>query len=153
MLNPLPAAAGLMLLFAAPAATPEPRPWAGAVAMLQQQRVTIHVPRVTVTSSTTIILRQPRLPAVREKKASDCVKLEKIAGFTVNTPDSVDLVLNDGSLLRAKLGSECPALGFYKGFYVKPDEDKKLCAGRDSLRSRSGRSCEIQAFRTLVVAR
>jgi hypothetical protein len=152
MLNPLIAASGLMLLLAAPAVAPEPHVWSSAVAMLQQQHVTIHVPRMTVTS-TTIILRQPRLPPVTEKKASDCVKLEKIAGFTVNAVDSVDLVLNDGSLLRAKLGSECPALGFYNGFYVKPAEDKKLCAGRDSLRSRSGRACEIQAFRTLVVAR
>jgi hypothetical protein len=152
MLNPLIAASGLMLLLAAPAAAPEPPVWSGAVAMLQQQHVTIHVPRMTVTS-TTIILRQPSLPPVKEKKASDCVKLEKIEGFTVNTTDSVDLVLSDGSLLRAKLGSECPALGFYSGFYVKPAEDKKLCAGRDSLRSRSGRSCEIQAFRKLVAAR
>jgi hypothetical protein len=152
MLNPLFAASGLMLLLAAPAAAPEPRPWSAAVAMLQQQHVTIHVPRITVTS-TTIIVRQPRLPPVTEKKASDCVKLEKIEGFTVNTTDSVDLVLNDGSLLRAKLGSECPALGFYRGFYLKPTEDKKLCAGRDTLRSRSGRACAIQAFRTLVAAR
>ncbi|MBC9034907.1 hypothetical protein IAG41_21150 [Sphingomonas sp. JC676] len=152
MLNPLFAASGLMLLFAAPAVAPEPPVRHGAVAMFQQQHVTIHVPRMTVTS-TTIILRQPRLPPVTEKKTSDCVKLDKIAGFTVNTTDSVDLVLNDGSLLRAKLGSECPALGFYSGFYVKPTEDKKLCAGRDSLRSRSGRACPVQAFRTLVVAR
>lgn len=152
MLNPLLAASGLMLLFAAPAVAPEPPIWDSAAALLQQH-VTIHVPRVTVTSSTTIIVRQPRMVAVKEKKASDCVKLEKIAGFTVNATDSVDLVLNDGSYLRAKLGSECPALGFYSGFYVKPAEDKKLCAGRDSLRSRSGRACEIQAFRRLVEAK
>lgn len=152
MLNPLLPASGLMLLLAAPAAAPEPRAWHEATAMLQQQHVTIHVPRITVTS-TTIILRSPRLPAVKEKKASDCIKMERIEGFVVNTPDSVDLVLNDGSYLRAKLGSECPALGFYRGFYLKQTEDKKLCAGRDSLRSRSGRSCEIQAFRTLVAAR
>jgi hypothetical protein len=151
MLNPLFAASGLMLLLAAPAA-PEPRAWHDAVAMLQQH-VSIHVPRIMVTTRTTIIVRQPRLPPVIEKKASDCVKLEKIEGFTVNTTDSVDLVLNDGSLLRAKLGSECPALGFYRGFYLKPTEDKKLCAGRDTLRSRSGRACAIQAFRTLVAAR
>ena len=153
MLNPLFAASGLMLLLAAPAVAPEPVAWTSAAAMLQQQHVTIHVPRMTVTTSTTIIVRQPRLPAVKEKKTSDCIKLDKIAGFTVNATDSVDLVLNDGSYLRAKLGSECPALGFYSGFYVKPTEDKKLCAGRDSLRSRSGRACEIQAFRTLVAAK
>jgi hypothetical protein len=120
--------------------------------MLQQQHVTIHVPRVTVTS-TTIIMRSTRVTEVKEKKAADCVKVERIAGFTVNNTDSVDLILNDGSMLRAKLGSECPALGFYQGFYVKPNGDKKLCAGRDSLRSRSGRSCEIQVFKALVAAR
>jgi hypothetical protein len=141
-----------MLLFAAPAAAPEPAAWHVAAGIFQQQHVTIHVPRITITS-TTIIMRSPRLPAVTEKKAKDCVKLDHIAGFTVNATDSVDLVLNNGSYLRAKLGNECPALGFYSGFYVKPTEDKKLCAGRDSLRSRSGRSCAVQAFRTLVLAR
>jgi hypothetical protein len=153
MLNPLIAASGLMLLLAAPAAAPQPPVWTSAAVLLQQQHVTIHVPRMTVTTSTTIIVRQPRTVAVKEKKTSDCVKLEKLAGFMVNTPDSIDLVLNDGSYLRAKLGSECPALGFYSGFYVKPTDDRKLCAGRDSLRSRSGRSCEIQSFRRLVAAK
>jgi hypothetical protein len=152
MPNPLTAASGLMLLLAAPATALKPAAWSDAVETLQQQHVTIHVPRMTV-STTTIIMRAPRPPALMEKKAGDCVKVERIAGFTVNTMDSVDLVLSDGSLLRAKLGSECPALGFYSGFYVRPPGDKKLCAGRDSLRSRSGRSCAIQAFRTLVSTR
>ena len=104
MLNPLFPASGLMLLLAAPAVAPEPPVWANATALLQQH-VTIHVPRMTVTS-TTIIVRQPRMLALKEKKTSDCIKLDKISGFTFNATDSVDLVLNDGSLLRAKLGSE-----------------------------------------------
>ncbi|WP_404334113.1 hypothetical protein AB2M62_12360 [Sphingomonas sp. MMS12-HWE2-04] len=151
MLNPLILASGLMLLLATP--TSEPLGWAEAVAGLQQERVTIHVPRVTVTSTTTIIMRAPRLPALIEKKANDCVKVDKLAGFTVNRSDSVDLVLKDGSLLRAKLGSDCPALGFYSGFYVKPNKDQKICAKRDGFRSRSGRTCPIQGFASLVQAR
>lgn len=147
MLNPLFAASGLMLLLAAPATAPGP-PLLAEPAGFVQQHFTIHVPRMTV-SSTTIIVRETRAPAMVEKKANDCVKVEKISGFNVNTEDSVDLILSDGSLLRAKLGSECPALGFYSGAYIKANDDKKLCAGRDSLRSRSGRSCAIQAFRTL----
>lgn len=151
MLNPLIVASGLMLLLAAPAPAPEPLAWAEAVSAMQE-RVTIHVPRVTVTT-TTVILRAPRAPALIEKPAEDCVKVEKLAGFTVNRFDSVDLVLKDGSLLRAKLGADCPALGFYSGFYVKPNKDKKICAKRDAFRSRSGRACAIQDFASLVPAR
>ena len=56
-------------------------------------------------------------------------------------------------MLRARLGNDCPALGFYSGFYVKANPDKKMCAKRDSIRSRSGRLCAIQSFTSLVPAR
>lgn len=149
MLNPF-AASGLLLLFA-PVAMPIASPWEMA-AHAWQQHATVHVPRITVTR-TTIILRTPRAAATVEKKADDCVKVEKLAGFTVNRFDSVDLLLKDGSQLRARLGARCPALGFYSGFYVKPASDKKICAGRDAFRSRTGRSCGIQSFAKLVAAR
>ncbi len=153
MLNPLIATSGLLLLFAAPASSPEPLGWDVAADLLQQQqRITIHVPRVTIRS-TTIIMRSTRPSAVVEKKADDCVKMENLAGFSVNRFDSVDLVLKDGSMLRAKLGNDCPALGFYQGFYVKANKDKKMCAKRDSIRSRSGRLCAVQSFASLVPAR
>ena len=151
MSNPLLAASSLVFLLAAPAPMPEP-PDRDMAPPLMQQQVTIHVPRVTVTT-TTIIMRTPRRPVLIEKKADDCVKMEKLAGFTVNRFDSVDLVLKDGSFLRVKLGADCPALGFYNGFYVRPTKDKKICAKRDSIRSRSGRSCSVQAFASLVQAR
>lgn len=144
------AATGLILLFAVSAATPAVR--ADPAIEMLQQHVSIHVPRMTVTS-TTIIVRREAESRLVERRANDCVKIERIEGFTVNASDSVDLILDDGSLLRAKLGSECPALGFYSGAYLRPRPDKKFCAGRDSLRSRSGRSCPVQAFRTLARAR
>ncbi|TGX52826.1 hypothetical protein E5A73_14415 [Sphingomonas gei] len=152
MLNPLIAASGLLLLLAAPASPPEPLDWDVTTHLLQTQRATIHVPRITVRT-TTIILRTPRPIALVEKKADDCVKMEDLAGFSVNRFDSVDLVLRNGALLRAKLGNDCPALGFYGGFYVKANKDRKMCAKRDTIRSRSGRQCAVQSFASLVPAR
>lgn len=149
MLNPFASSSGLLLLLAAPAAVPVQPAWTGTTL---QQRLSVHVPRVTVTS-TTIIMRETRMPMMVEKKANDCVKMEKLSGFTVNRMDSVDLVLTDGTLLRAKLDSECPGLGFYAGFYVKPNKDQKICAGRDVFRSRTGRSCSVRAFTRLEPAR
>lgn len=149
MLNPAHSMPGILLLLAAPAAAPQPG--IGDMGGVQQH-ASIHVPRVTVTT-TTIILRESRAPALVEKKADDCVKMERLRGFSVNRSDSVDLVLSDGSLLRARLGSDCPSLGFYSGFYVKPTRDKKMCANRDALRSRSGRSCMVQKFTALVPQR
>jgi len=152
MPNPLPVASGFLLLLAAPA-TPaaDPIDW-GTAAALVQQRVTVHVPRVSVTS-TTVILRAPAPAPMVEKKEWDCVKTERIRGFTVNRFDSVDLLLKDGTHLRAKLGKDCPALGFYRGFYLKESKDKKMCAKRDSIRSRSGRSCSVEQLVTLEPAR
>ncbi len=156
MPNPFSVISSMLLLVAAPAAAPAGAPDWDAVRVAfqqeQQQRVTIQVPRVTITSSATIIVR--RAPRVIEKKTKDCVKVQDIAGFAgVNTQESVDLVLRDGSLLRAKLGRDCPALGFYNGFYVKTNKDQKICAGRDSIRTRAGRSCDVEAFRTLELSR
>jgi hypothetical protein len=149
MLNPLLAASSLLLLAAPAATSPAVQPWAPAPLPLQQH-VTIHVPRMTVTTTTTFIVRSARPVVLMERKAGDCVGVEKIAGFRVNRFDSVDLVMRDGAMMRAKLGSDCPALGFYSGFYVKANKDKKICAKRDAFRSRSGRSCDIQRFTALV---
>lgn len=160
MPNPFAVTSSMLLLAAAPAAAPNGAPdWNAVTATLQQQqqqqqqeRVTIQVPRVTITSSATIIVR--RAPHLIEKKAKDCVKIRDISGFAgVNTPDSVDLVLRDGTLLRAKLGRSCQVLGFYSGFYVKTNKDQKICAGRDAFRVRSGRSCDVEGFRTLQLER
>ena len=152
MSHPLVAASGLFLLLAAPA------PFAGQPVegdmdgQVQQRAATLHVPRVTVTT-TTIIMRSAQPIALVEKKTDDCVKIGRLAGFSVNRFDSVDLLLKDGKLVRAKLGNDCPALGFYDGFYLKATKDKKLCAKRDALRSRSGRLCNVQQFAALVPAR
>jgi len=95
------------------------------------------------------------LPPIRwvEKKADKCVPAIDLAAAAITGTDSVDLVLNGGKRLRARFGADCPALDFYSGFYVKMTNDGKVCARRDSIRSRSGGECRIESFRALVPAR
>ncbi len=161
MLNPLLASSALLMVLAAPAAAPQPPPrdWDGAAHTLTQQMV-IHVPQVTFTSRTTIITRSlpmppppPAAPMLVERKPKDCVKADTVLGYEWTRSDSIDLILTDGSRLRAKLGAGCPAIGFYGGFYVKRSPDGKMCAKRDSLLSRSGATCDIRQFRSLVPQR
>ena len=86
----------------------------------------------------------------KERKAKKCVAVAALAGASVTREDSVDLRMRDGSRLRARLESSCPALDFYSGFYLKPTKDGRICADRDTIYSRSGGHCEITAFRNLV---
>ena len=62
--------------------------------------------------------------------------------------DNVDFVLANRTRIRAKFDDDCPALDFYGGLYLLPDDDL-LCADRDSVHSRMGGSCKIQQFRRL----
>lgn len=157
MLNPLLAATPLLLLLAAPTSAPQPPAvdWDRAVTM--SQHFVVHVPRMTITRTTTIITsRAPAAPppvAYIERKKKDCVEMQTIAGFDVTQPDGIDLMLRDGSRLRVRLAKSCPALAFYPGFYMKPNPDGKMCAGRDMIRTRSGGTCAVQTLKTLVPAR
>jgi hypothetical protein len=86
----------------------------------------------------------------KEKKGPKCVPMRLIAGAALVRQDSVDLVLRDRSRVRAKLERSCPAIDYYRGFYVRPNSDGQICSDRDAFRSRSGAECEIDKFRTLV---
>lgn len=94
------------------------------------------------------------LPPVRwvERKGPKCVAVSQLGGAIVGGK-SVDLVLHGGERVRAMLDGDCPALDFYSGFYLKPSADGMVCAKRDTIRSRSGDSCEIAGFRRLVIKR
>jgi hypothetical protein len=157
MLKPVLASVALLTLLAAPASAvrPDAPDWSRLEGAMQH--FVIHVPRMTITQ-TTVIMRSRPVPAAPpvmlvERKAKDCLEMRRIVGFGITRPDSVDLVLNDGSRMRARLASNCPSLGFYQGFYVKPNPDMKMCAGRDPIRTRSGGECAIQAFKSLVPSR
>lgn len=86
----------------------------------------------------------------KEKKGPKCVAIASMAGALVSEKAAVDLVLAGGRRIRAKLDSDCRPLDFYSGFYLKPSADGMACAGRDSIRVRSGASCQIDGFKSLV---
>lgn len=137
---------------------PQPSPSAAQPTRLAQvriqQHIVIRVPRPEAVRRTVAPAPAPLPPiAWVEKRADDCVPVESLSGAAIIRSDSVDLVLSGGRRVRAKLGSECPALDFYAGFYVKPNKDGRVCAKRDAFRSRSGGECRIRSFRTLTPER
>lgn len=99
-----------------------------------------------------LIIRVPVRPPPRmewaERKGPKCIPAEAIRGAFLSDDEHVDFLLAGSRLLRAELDSECPALDFYSGFYLS-SEDGKICAERDSVRSRIGGSCTIERFLTL----
>ncbi len=102
-----------------------------------------------------IILRipvRPRLPRhVKwvEHKGPKCIAADKIAGATLSGPSSIDFMLRNRKRVRAVMDEACPALDFYSGFYFQLSDDR-ICAGRETIRSRVGASCRIDRFRSLV---
>lgn len=107
-----------------------------------RQRVIIRVPT-----------RRPRRQPDewQEKNGPQCIPGGALGGALVSR-EGVDLLLKGGQRVRAKLG-RCPPLDYYSGFYVRPGPDGRVCEDRDSIRVRSGGSCEIDRFRLLVPAK
>jgi hypothetical protein len=117
------------------------------------QRMIVRIPRTTISPAS---FSAPRpLPPIQwvEKRTDRCIPIQSLAAVAVSRPDSVDLVLNGGKRVRARLTDDCPTLDFYSGLYVKTTADGQMCASRDVIRSRSGGQCRIRTFRALVPAR
>lgn len=100
------------------------------------------------------IMRIPVRPPPRqiewvELNGPKCIAAGAIRGAFVSGSDSVDFVTVRRRRFRAELSQDCPALDFYDGLYLIP-EDHRVCAERDSIRSRIGGSCRIERFRQLV---
>jgi len=93
--------------------------------------------------------RPPQRVEWDEKKGPKCIPAERIAGAMWSSPTTIDFVLRDRSRIRAVMDDECPALDFYRGFYLQPD-DARICAKRETIRSRIGGTCRIERFRRLV---
>ena len=85
----------------------------------------------------------------RESRGPDCIAATRLIGATLLRQNSVDLILRDNSRVRARLQRSCPALDYYRGFYINATADGRICADRDSIRSRAGGECQIDQFRTL----
>jgi hypothetical protein len=155
MPNPSVAAFTLIASVAA-ASTPAP---AGQVTGIEVAQVTIRgriIIRVPSRLQDNVTpMRQftpPRPIEWAEKKGPKCIAADQLGGAIV-AGDYVDLVLRGGERVRAQLDGDCSGLGYYGGFYVKPSPDGQICAGRDSIRTRSGDRCTIKKFKKLVAKR
>ena len=97
------------------------------------------------------IAPRPLLPEIEwvEHKGPKCIPTEAIRRVLLSGPNQVDFILTNRSRIRAQFDEDCPALDFYGGVYLQPEDDR-LCAKRDAVTSRIGGSCTIEKFRHLV---
>lgn len=102
-----------------------------------------------------VILRvpvQPRplLPEIEwiEHKGPKCIPSTVIRRALLSGPSEVDFILANRTRIRAQFDEDCPALDFYGGFYLQPEDDR-VCARRDAVYSRIGGSCTIKRFKQL----
>lgn len=130
---------GLMFLLTATAALSQSSPNMVRRVVIQDQLI-LRIP----------VRPRPMRPMEwKEKKGPKCLESRRIAGAVLSGPSSIDFVMRDRSRVRARMDSKCPALDFYGGFYLQPD-DQRVCAKREVIRSRDGGSCAIERFRRLV---
>jgi len=138
------AAAVLTIVLAGPAGT-EARPAPPPGVMVVRRQIIIRSVRLRPAA--------PEQPMTRiewhEGRGARCLPARAIVGASQFGQSSVDLMMRNGNRIRARLGSSCPALDYYSGFYITPGEDGFVCAGRETIRSRAGGQCEIDMFRLL----
>lgn len=128
-----------LLLGAAP---PAPPPAAHYSQVIVHEQIVVHIGPGADYS-------EPVPIRWKEGKGPKCIPARLIAGYAVVAPASVDFMLRDNRRIRARLDSSCPALDYYRGFYVRPNPDGMICADRDVIRSRMGGECGIDKFRGL----
>ncbi len=92
----------------------------------------------------------PDSPSLKEVKGPKCLKLERIRGAVVNMESGITLMTDRDERFRTHFGRMCRAADFYAGFYIEPNKDGSVCAGRDLLHARNGSSCDIERFAKLV---
>ena len=120
----------------------QPRPRAASIVV--QEQLTIRIP---------VVRARPIIP-VRwiERKGPRCIPSREVLAATLKDGRTVDFHLRDRRRVRAQMDGNCPALDFYGGFYLQP-EDGRICADRDEIRDRVGGSCPIERFRLMVPRR
>lgn len=94
---------------------------------------------------------RPVVPQIEwvERNGPKCIPAGAIRRALLSGSEQVDFVLANRQRVRAEFDEDCPALDFYGGFYLQP-QDARLCSGRDAVHSRMGGSCTIAQFKMLM---
>jgi hypothetical protein len=106
-------------------------------------------PAIRVSPAATLNTSAPKVRDWKERDAPKCYVSSTLSRVFVSKLDSIDILLRDGNIIRARLKKGCNALDFYSGFYIKPSKDGRLCQDRDFVHSRAGDECQIAKFKTL----
>ena len=119
----------------------QPGPVQSVTRLIVQDEVILRVP----------VQPRPFLPEMEwvERKGPKCIPAAMIRRALLSGPEQVDFVLANQRRVRAQFDEDCPALDFYGGFYLQP-QDELLCARRDAIHSRMGGSCTIERFKHLL---
>jgi len=132
-------------------ALPAPTQWAQ---LTIEQRVIIRIPTVRSGQRSSLMREDssPPLPppAMKEEKGPKCLQLNRVRGAVINPTSGVTMLTVPRERFRTHLGRACRAADFYAGFYIEPNKDGAICAGRDTLHARNGSTCEIVKFSRLV---
>jgi hypothetical protein len=120
-----------------------------------EQRVIIRIPTVRPGAQRSSVVSEaaaPPPPPIRwkETKGPKCLPLTGIRGAVTSMGNGVTLIAGRNEQFRTHFGRACRAADFYAGFYIQPNEDGAICAGRDALHARNGSTCEIEKFSRLV---
>jgi hypothetical protein len=121
-----------------------------------------HVGLAQLSIEQRVIIRIPSMPAReaepaprtvirwKESKGPRCIPLNLIRAATASGTSGVTLVVSRAERYVAHLGRACRPADFYAGFYISPNKDGVICAGRDTLHARNGSACEIEKFGRLT---
>jgi len=158
-----------LLLAAAPDAAPPPARTAPSPEKIQlaqvtiEQRVIIRIPMVrppappVSPNGRTPAAVSPRAPAppppplsFKEVKGPKCLQLGKLRGAFFGPNAGIMMLSAGDERYRPHFSRSCKAADFYAGFYIEPNKDGSLCAGRDVFHTRNGSSCEIERFARIV---
>lgn len=121
-----------------------------------EQRVIIRIPTVRAGPGTqrSSVMREapPPPPPIRwkETKGPKCLPLNAIRGAMMSMENGVTLFAGRNEQYRPHFSRSCRSADFYAGFYIQPNEDGAICAGRDTLHARNGSACEIEKISRLV---
>ena len=96
--------------------------------------------------------RAERPVRYKEKKLARCVPIDQIDGIAP-VRNRLLLFMHDHRLLSATLERVCDPDAFYLGASVERNADGRLCSGRDTLRARTGATCQISRLNRLVAVK
>ena len=118
---------------------------AQAESLVIERRVTIvHIPATPAP-----LPRPDFVPDPKQTSRNRCLPLDMVYGAMVESDRRVLLNLRGQRFFRLELGESCPALAYYEGFYFQPSRPGLICAGRDILIDRTGKSCAIRKIKPL----